>query len=219
MQVKHLFSVGLIYLLAVLAVACRKEEFVTDPDDARLPAYTEKGNMVGGALINGIAWKTDFICKTLGCYEAFYFTYYPTGDSVTLDLKGIFTEGPNINREFDFLLVFKGIQIRNVDDLKALEGRTFILDGQDSYAVINDYTDYERDVTPTYTGGIGSFSINIVKAVTRITYFRGPREDRQPYHPVIIAGTFNFEFPSAELKVESGRYDFLINDDEVIIKE
>jgi hypothetical protein len=218
MPVKFLSSVGLICLIVIVA-ACRKEGFVPDPDDARLPKYTESGNMVGGALVNDVAWKTRWESKTQGEYKAFYFTNYPAGDSVTLDLQGIFIEGPNRDREFDFLLVFKGIQIRNVDDLKAFEGRTFALNGQNNYVVINDYTDGEFDVTPTYTGGIGTFSINAVKENSRITYYRGIGDNREPYHPVVIAGTFNFEFPSASLKVESGRYDFFISDSEVVQKE
>ncbi len=146
--------------------------------------------------------------------KAFYFTNYISGDSVTLDIRGIFTEGPNRDKELDFKLIFKGIQIRNIDDLKDFKEHIFALDGQNKYVVIHDNTEEAFDVIPTYAGGIGTFSINAIKEKSSTTHFRG--EDREPYHPIVIAGTFNFEFPSASIKVESGRFDFFINDSEVV---
>ncbi|MDQ3394854.1 MAG: hypothetical protein M3512_12185 [Bacteroidota bacterium] len=48
MPVKYLSSIGLIFLIAFIVAACRKEKFFPDPDDVMLPKYTESGNMVGG---------------------------------------------------------------------------------------------------------------------------------------------------------------------------
>ena len=209
----------LFAIVAILLLTnCRREEFVPDPNDKRLPQYTEEGNMIGGALVNEVAWRTRWERKALGEYKAFYFTNYATGDSVTLDLQGKFIEGPMKEREFDFLLVLNGIQVKHVSDLIALEGRTFSLDGQKNYVIVNDYTDRENNSIKVIKGGIGTFSIKRTREVTNQIYYRGSGQNKTPYHPLIVAGTFEFEFPAEGIKVESGRYDFFINDDEVIQK-
>lgn len=146
---------NIIPIIALLLLTrCSNEKFIPDPNDARLPRYTEEGNMVGGALVNDVAWKTRRESKALGVYEAFYFTNYANGDSVTLDLQGKFTEGQMKDRTFDFFLVFKGMQLKNITDLIAFEGRTFTLDGMNNYVIVYDKTDIENDVDKIISGGL-----------------------------------------------------------------
>ena len=52
-------------------------------------------------------------------------------------------------------------------------------------------------------------NIKNVKEASSITLTRPNGEN---YHPLIISGTFKFDFVSDNIKVESGRFDFVIND-------
>ncbi|RAJ90838.1 hypothetical protein LX87_05467 [Larkinella arboricola] len=50
----------LLLLFTSVTVSYRKTVFEPDLTDPRLPAYTQKGNQVGGAFINGVAWQTYY---------------------------------------------------------------------------------------------------------------------------------------------------------------
>jgi hypothetical protein len=121
-KLKTILTLGLISLMMFILYSCIEEKFIPDTSDQRLPKYTENGNQVGGALINNVAWKTDFWTTIdMGWNRSFYFTKYSTGDSVTLTLDGSFTEGVNKERTISFIVVLKNVSLEKLEDIKSLD--------------------------------------------------------------------------------------------------
>jgi hypothetical protein len=174
-----------------------------------VPKYTENGNQVGGALVNGIAWKTDFSIGFNFTNRAFYFTNYSSGDSVTLNLDGTFTEGANNERPLNFVVVLKNMSLHKLEDIKHLAGQTLILDANPNYALIDDGFRTIRDTVEYYYGGTGKITFKKVKPLTNIS-LSGQNGER--YNPLIVAGTFEFHFEQDSIDVTMGRFDFQIND-------
>lgn len=205
---QYLFLSGFIGILMTDSSGCG-ENFIPDPADSRLPAYTENGNQVAGAIINGMAWKTHWAWGDMGLQRSFYFTDYPSGDSVTLSLDGIMTDGPYRNSILTLIVSIKNLHIINLEAVKILNGRTFILDGKNSYAGTGKV--FYPDTSGLYgcTGGTGILSFKSVRENKRET---NTRKNGDKYHPLIVAGVFHFNFKDSGVNVDSGRFDFQIND-------
>jgi hypothetical protein len=201
-------SICIVILLTTLK-SC-DETFVPDPQDSRLPKYTETGNKVAGALINDVAWKTNWFVSEAGANRCFYFTNYAQGDSIALHLDGIYTEGPSNDAPINFTFIIKTVtQLNNVDNVKLLTGQTFQLDGRDNYVNIDDRSEMINENVGAYLHGTGELTINNVKVIQSTTW---TRDNGEKYNPLIVAGTFNFNFASPEIVVKSGRFDFVVND-------
>jgi hypothetical protein len=210
-QLKILLTVGLLGAMTLFLYGCLLEEkFVPDPSDPRLPKYTESGNQVGGALINDVAWKTDFSTSGMGGNRSFYFTNYSSGDSVTLTLDGMFTEGINRESPISFIVVLKNMSLQKLEDIKLFNGQTFILDGKVNYVIIEDGFSTIQDSIYYYYGGTGKVILKNVKTIKN-TSFR--RQNGEKYNPLIVAGTFEFNVDEISTAVTLGRFDFYINDD------
>ena len=208
-KLKLIITLSILGFLITKSIGCKKR-FIPDPVDPRLPKYTEDGNQVAGALINETAWKTDWGLKgEWGGNRSFYFTNYPAGDSITLTIDGLYIEGPDKNAEISFVFVIKNMELKNTDDLPSLKGQTFKLDGINEYAVMNDINRTAPRVVNYFYSGNGELKIQNVKSVKNITL---TRNNGEKYHPQIVAGTFYIDFNQNNIKVESGRFDFALND-------
>src|SRR6478752_4585042 len=77
-----------IGVLAFLLIAC-ESLYIPDPIDPRLPKYTDRGNDVGGALVNGRLWKSvvthDWI---YGSQYVPTLHYYSDQDSLDIVFSG-----------------------------------------------------------------------------------------------------------------------------------
>jgi hypothetical protein len=82
------YRILIAVLLLLLMQACKQENFKPDRRDSRLPKYTERGNQVGGALINNVAWKTNYKAFAFGIHHAFYMINHRDGDSLTPGPEG-----------------------------------------------------------------------------------------------------------------------------------
>lgn len=203
------FLAVVLSLVAVAFIAtfssCRDEVFEPDPDDPRLPRYTEKGNEIGGALINDTAWKTNFERYFTGAAEVFFIKNYADGDSVVVEMTGRMYEGLDSGALINLHFVLRDLEILKVRDVTTLRGQRFMLDGSSNYGVIEDYDERFNPGVQFYSGGVGEFYIKHVKELTNVT-ITGP----DPYHPCIISGTFHFSTPhsTVPMHVASGRFDF-----------
>lgn len=211
-QLKILLTIGLLGAMTLFLYGCLEEKFVPDPSDPRLPKYTESGNQVGGALINDVAWKTDFSPSSIGTggNRSFYFTNYSSGDSVTLTLDGLFTEGINRGSPISFIVVLKNMSIQKLEDITHFDGQTFILDGKANYVIIEDSFWAIQDSVGYYYGGTGKVILKNVKTIKNTTF---RRQNGEKYNPLIVAGTFEFNVDEISTVVTLGRFDFYINDD------
>src|SRR5687768_552011 len=135
---KLILAVTFVGSIVLFASGCLEENFIPDPSDPRLPKYSEDGNQIGGALVNDVAWKTNFEAGCNYTNRSFYFTNYSSGDSITIHLDGIFSEGSSKDRPLRFVVVLKKIPLLKLEDIKMLERRSFNLDGITNYAVLDD---------------------------------------------------------------------------------
>lgn len=209
-ELKIILAVTFIVSLVLFASGCLEETFIPDPSDPRLPKYSEDGNQVGGALVNDVAWKTDYEANFNYTKRSFFFTNYSSGDSITIHFDGIFTEGKSKDRPLRFVVVVKKIQLSGLEDLKTLERRSFNLDGITNYAVLDDGFRAIQDSIDYFYGGTGAITFTQVKPMIDLT-FTDPNGEK--YHPLIVAGNFRFHFDQPSIDVTMGRFDFRIADD------
>lgn len=204
-------------LSSVLALSgCLIEKFNPDPDNPNLPKYTEEGNQVGGALVNKVAWKTDYAVNYDGpTASVFYFTNFSEGDSVMVTLSGKYNEGTKKNFPLDFLISIKGLQLGSTDEIKNLKGRTFLLDGVQNQAICLDSFESLKTHKDKYFSGEGRFLIKNVKEIKSLSFTRPTGEK---YNPLIVSGLFDFEFKRDSIKIESGRFDFQVIDSDIRFK-
>lgn len=207
---KTILGIGILVTLVLFFDGCREEEFLPDPADPRLPQYTEDGNQVAGALVNDIAWKTNFWASLdMGWNRSFYFTTSSFAGAAKLTLEGSYTEGSHEEKHLNFIVVLRSVSLSKLEDISNLNGQTITLDGQTNYAYISDpYWTIENNVDYHY-GGTGSITFKNVKKVTNLTIHR---ENGETYNPLIVSGVFEFSFDNIAVAVKSGRFDFYIND-------
>ncbi len=215
MSIKVIIRLCTVLLLSCLMAVsgCLIEKFTPDDNNPSLPKYTEDGNQVGGALVNKVAWKTDFAVNYDGpTRRSFYFTNSSKGDSLTIRLDGIYNEGAKKGESLSFEIYLKGMQLESIDDIIQWKGETFLLNANGNQAACIDFfrslnSQYER-----YYGGKGQFTVRNVKKLTNITY---TRSNGEKYNPLIVSGVFDFEFNSFDIKIESGRFDFQMTDSDI----
>lgn len=207
---KVLLSLALVVAVIAVLPGCIEEKFIPDPSDPRLPKYTENGNQVGGALINDVAWKTDFSTNFgLQGNRSFYFTNHGAGDSVTLTLDGIVTEGTNKDAPISFIVVLKNRSLEKLEDIASMDGETFLLDGEVNQVILDDRYETIRHGVDYHYGGSGRITFRNIRTVRNTTI---TRQNGDKYNPLIVAGTFEFSFSEISTTVKLGRFDFYIND-------
>lgn len=191
-----------LFFFAVTLISCRKSAIKPDPDSPDLPIYSEKGLNVGGILINDSAWLT----VKLGLFSTarpLQLLSYPAGDSVVVLLNGNFKENSLQNQiSKSIFIVIKQIKIINDNDLLQLNGKTFVLDGNENYGGFSGY--YGQDKAGK---AVGSISLGKVSVINNITYGDGS-PNNPVLHPYIVAGQLSMKFfTTRNFSLTKGRFD------------
>jgi hypothetical protein len=200
----NLQNVFLILAMALL-LSCQIDDFIAEPEDPRMPAYTESGENVAGALIDGQIWtafsgpEDDYVPVAQNAKMYFYFS--PDADSLFLAIQsGRFRHN---YAEASVGFYIPSVSVRNTEDLIALQGHTISLDGEENYGQLF-FGDYRLNNGPTgVSRGVGTLYIRKVGLNT---------EDDD--EDVNISGTFGFDIKIDGVKhtVYSGRFDYAISE-------
>jgi hypothetical protein len=196
-----------ILLVSTIALGCKKNRIPQfDPEEPRLPAYTEKGFNRSGVLINDTAWigkRPAFLVST----NPLELHSFPNGDSVLLIFNGSFKDSLQyLSPTWVLYMVLKNIKIRTDDDLKKLNGLRFTLDG------LNQYAGFSSGGGCDKTGKAAGY-IQFGK-VDRLPDFQFG--DGSPNNPVryayITAGRFEFNLTTTrKFNLTKGRFDALLS--------
>ncbi len=191
-------KISLLLIGFLFLVAC-EGTFVPDPTDPRLPKYTEEGNNVAGAIVNGEIWKSVVTVGFMYVGDDPYINICQQRDSITIHFKGN-TNGKNASIEFHL----KGLNISDFEDLVSLQGKKIQLDGvKNTGYYYNGYhkINYEKK-------GIGQLYIKNVKIEGRDS-------------PIVtLSGTFGFTVTNADgkkIKVSYGRFDYIFSEGNTLI--
>ena len=191
-----ILNIVLIFLSAALLHGCQGK-FILDPIDPRLPKYTEKGNGVAGAYVDGEVW-TSIIRTTVAIPQPaspginFPRIYAPLGtDSLVVDFEGYYL-GSLMNIQFRL----KGLGIQSYSQLLKLNGQKITLDGLQNSGVLISNSVFEQK-----EGGVGQIYF---KHVARNPSGAG----------TIISGTFGFTTNDDQESsdVSYGRFDYIITE-------
>lgn len=183
--IKSISAFVLIVLLSCDGV------FIPDPIDPRLPKYTHQGNDAAGAFIDGRQWKSvverDFMYTD---NEPEFRSY--SGDRLEISFYGdVGTESYNLK----FILV--GYGINTYEDLKKLEGRKILLDGDLNSGEVDTYG---NSCYPG-SGGTGQFYAKDISI----------RQNGS----LVFSGTFGFvtaDSACPSVEVTYGRFDYNVSD-------
>ncbi|RAJ90839.1 hypothetical protein LX87_05468 [Larkinella arboricola] len=132
------------------------------------------------------------------------------GTTTQFQLRGTLHEGAHKGKTVYLDFLIGQLHITAPGQLLALKGRTFVLDGKQNYAVLEDYdgaySQNNRMIT-RYTGGMGELQIKYVRELTHMTV----NASGYSYHPCIISGSFTTTIPagSTQLEILQGRFDFI----------
>jgi len=192
---KFSFNHFILKLLAVALLASCEAVFVPDPIDPRLPKYTEDGNDVAGALVDGDIWKNYYKNLFFTSYYLLQIEAYQP-DSLIMFFEGSIQEEPVT---FEFHL--KGFQIFSFNDLSNLHNKKIFLDGTIQKALYKKW-DAEMHTTSAFDNGTGQLYVKNVAfydSSTRAT----------------ISGTFGFTVTDSlglPVEISYGRFDYKVSD-------
>lgn len=188
---KKLSFLNRIILLALVSIStffsCTKE-FIPDPINPELPIYSEEGNSLSGAYVNGNIWRSNTEGTKINSYGVTYsyasqIKVWKSKDSLILNF-----DGRILNRESsDIGFSLKNLEINTLDDLLKLNDRKIALNGNDRYGYYQET--YKRNTLRgkgqiyfksvkknsngiTLSGGFGFQTIDSIGNITNITYGR-----------------------------------------------
>ncbi len=167
--------------------------YIPDPIDPRLPKYTEQGNRVAGAFINGKLWKSKHESGGVWGYDSDLprIDYYSFRDSISLSFSGNLEES-----SVSIMFGLKGFAITSLSGMTKLKGSIIEFDGVKSSATLYRY----------------GFEDCITQPVGQI-YFRNVIYNLESDN-IIISGTFGFTYDDpicGKIAVTYGRFDYEIN--------
>ena len=191
----------LLTLFTILFFSACEKNFIAEPVDPRLPAYTEEGENIGGAYINDQPWIVENIPATFysNTISGMRLQYALDPEASSEKTRITFRHGIilNENRYTEIKFYFKNYRLSNRTELKAVEGTKINLDNQSAWAELILGEQQDQD---TLLSTNGAFYIRNVEYVP----------DREH---TIVSGTFGFEVESGDslISISSGRYDFDID--------
>ncbi len=203
---KNFYHCLLLLLLGCLLTACDKEVFEPDTGDGRLPKYTEKGNNIAGALVNDVAWKSEYqrwgLQGTTGPLSIR--SYKEQNDSLVLFMNGIFNEKIYQGKVANIIFIFDnaaqaGLPTSDNTDYTQWQGKRVSLDGNANFAYIEAY----NDSLNCSSKGKGEIYFQ------RVQRKENKNGDRTTVY-YILSGTFEFTIENDCIKsrVTKGRFDF-----------
>lgn len=184
--------------------------FKPDLLDARLPGYTEEGNNVGGALIDGSAWTIQHTCREpftpypnirSSCRDRLIISYNGVATQLTMEEGSWLNEAENAELRTGISFTLHGVSVDSLQDVANWEEGEFKLDGVNSFATV-------ATQAITYSIGTGSLFIRNVD----------PMRDLDGHvSEVLLSGTFAFTLPGNHeiSEVTAGRFDFIITHSQI----
>jgi len=189
------FNHSVLRMLVVLFLTSCDAVFVPDPVDPRLPKYTEDGNNVAGALVNGDLWHN--------LLHKFFFTsyYWLQIETYQPDSLIMFFEGSIQEESVTFEFHLKGFQVFSFNDLSNLHNKKIFLDGTIQKALYKKW-DAEMHTTSAFDNGTGQLYVKNVAFYDNST-------------KAIISGTFGFTVTDSlglPIEISYGRFDYKVSD-------
>jgi hypothetical protein len=205
-----------LILACIILVSCSKPStFVADNSNSQLPEYSESGRNMAGALFNDTTWRSNVYVSSLsGTYtKGFWIISSLSGDSTTIIFNGKHSYNsvnfidslPSV--PVNFFFVIKGLKIENQDSLSKLNGKTFVLDGDNQYSTLT----YSYDNFNFRKEG-ESFGKIVFNKVQKVTWFTiGDGSLNNPIiNPFIISGHFSFSISgTSNYNISDGRFDMV----------
>jgi len=85
---KHQFLNRFLIIGIFFTVSSCEPVYIPDPIDPRLPKYTDDGNDVGGAFINGSLWRSEYFLSLFSGTNEPHLRYNATTDSLSINFEG-----------------------------------------------------------------------------------------------------------------------------------
>ncbi|MDN4166270.1 hypothetical protein QWY31_12215 [Cytophagales bacterium LB-30] len=191
-----------LFLLPLLALECEEEDFTPDPDNSGLPAYTEKGANIWGAMVDDVVYRSSIDCNFYGCNSGMYMQniYYQDTSAQSVALISFSGYKPGFENEFIQINFYLGTTIPPYGFYEEFQGVRFDLSDSSSFAEIDSYLPYSDSSYCTISKN-GYLQFNRFDE-TESTY---------QYHNLHAAGTFEFYIENdscSNVRVEKGRFDF-----------
>lgn len=182
----------------------RDSDFNPDNEDNRLPAYSEKGYDIAGALINNNAWRAE-----RKPFSEVMLVDISKPDTMVFEMYGKLIGGVGQGDYIDFYIYQTRVDINSFADLKKLEGKMVSLNGENNYAELK-YS--PKNEIPFYNkNGTGNLIFKSIREIENVTYNNTTSESLFHLHPVYISGTFELSFKDSlenQIKINKGRFDF-----------
>ena len=195
----------LISCMSILScIDLRDSDFKPDNEDSRLPAYSEKGYDIAGAIINNDAWRA----KRKPFSEVMLVDISKT-DTMVFEMYGEPIDGVGQGDYIDFYIYQTRVSINSFADLKKLEGKMISLSGDNNYAELK-YSP-KNEIPYYYKNGTGNLIFKSIREIENVTYNNTTSESLFHLHPVYISGTFELSFKDSlenQIKINKGRFDF-----------
>lgn len=192
MRTAGLFSLSLLYL-----AACGGE-FIPDPIDPRLPRYSEEGKDVAGCFINDELWQAVRTGANFPPNPGEYLRvqFHPEDSTIRFRIDGRRKANTASVGTYVELYFVIDNRLTQFESLGKLHQTTIPLDGQHSYAGLEDFS--SEDHCPSGAGQL------IIRKAEFIPGSAGA---------FILAGTFSFTVASdscERLDVRNGRFDYRV---------
>lgn len=193
-----------MYMTIQSCMDLRNSDFYPDDEDSRLPAYSEKGYDIAGALINNDAWRAE-----RRPFSELMLVDISKTDTMVFEMYGEMIDGIRKEDRVEFYIYQTGIDINSFTDLKKLEGKTISFDGENNYAGLK-YTPMNK--FPYYDmNGTGKLVFKSIREIKNRTYMNNSNVSLFHIHPVYLSGTFELSFKDSlgnQIKIDKGRFDF-----------
>lgn len=192
-----------LFIFPLLALECEEEDFTPDPDNRDLPAYTEKGANIWGAIVDDVVYRSSIDCNFYGCNSGMYMeTIYYQDTSIQSVSLISFT---GYKAGFENKLIQINFYLGNTiippyGYYEEFQGARFDLSDSLTFAEINDYL----------PSSDSSYCTISKKGYLQFNRFE-ELESTNQYRSLLAAGIFEFYIENdscTDVRVEKGRFDF-----------
>ena len=192
-----------LFSLPLLALKCEEANFTPDSENQELPAYTEDGNNIWGAIVNNVVFRSSINCHSFGCSPGMsIYETSPQDSSVEVGALISFVgfkageESGTINISFQL----PGVEIPPYGKYENIAGVRFELSDSLNFAEINGYIPNAENTNCTVSKK-GFIQFN------RFEELESTSQSRK----LFAAGIFELYIENdscSNILVEQGRFDF-----------